>query len=84
MSGLGEYTLSELKAELARRNSKQFPVPLRDIDWDTVTDMAANHVNDVANKKRTKDFKSYLFGAVMTSVFGEDFFDWYNRNYDGE
>lgn len=62
---------------------KTKPVPLEDIDWGRVKSEAEDAVNAVAERGYPyKDTENGIFENVMTTIYGNDFFRWWNEHAD--
>ena len=73
---------ADLLAELERRKKLQDapPKPVANPDWSRVHAMCLEMVKEVSDPDGySKDFKDYLFEEVMKTVFGPNFFDWWNE-----
>lgn len=73
-----------LSLEMAKREKEKeiskIPTPLNNIDWSNVIDFAKQIVQSVADGEgEIKDQTQWMWECVMESVFGENFFRWYNE-----
>jgi hypothetical protein len=56
------------------------PKPLEQIDWSRVTKSAQSLVDGVAKNGYTdEDAAQYMFEDVMETIYGKDFWKWYNK-----
>jgi len=67
-----------------KESEEELPTPTiqDDIDWSKVIAYAKSEVDEVLNGEYHEDNDNahYMWEAVMETVFGEDFFKWYNKN----
>ena len=71
----------ELRAELARREkeAQTAPEPLKSPNWDKLKAFVVENVEELAKPDGyVKDFEQYLFEQVMITIYGPDFFNWWN------
>lgn len=86
MAIIKDYSDEELQEELDRRAEAKrklavpIPIPIDNPDWSKVKEMVVGEVNRINEEEYSdEDFEQYCFEAVMTTVFGPKFFDWYNK-----
>lgn len=69
-----------LEAELARRKHVAIPTPVHAPDFTSLIKMAEEEVEKIAREEyMDEDFIHYVFEEVMKIIFGNDFFDWFNK-----
>jgi hypothetical protein len=58
------------------------PTVQENIDWSKVIANAKSEVDEVLNGEyhEDNDNAQYMWEEVMETVFGKDFFKWYNKN----
>jgi hypothetical protein len=72
----------ELRAELERREqeAQKAPTPLANPDWEKLKQWVVENVEEAAKPDGyVKDFSEYAFEQVMKTVYGPNFFDWWNE-----
>lgn len=81
---LSNISTNALEKELERRNEIQgsAPKPIENPDWTKVISYAKSEVDDVIKGEYHEDNDNayYMWEAVMETVFGKDFFKWFNSN----
>ncbi len=80
-TSLGRATVEELKAELERRTQvpSSRPVAKGTPDFTAVIKMAETEVDRIdAGEHPNDDFKQYVFEGVMTAIYGDQFWVWWN------
>lgn len=81
---ISEISTKELKQEIERRSDLEESRPQlkEDIDWSTVISYAEDTVGQVisGNYHEDRDDVQYMWEEVMTTVYGEDFFEWFNKH----
>jgi len=80
--GLDNWTNDELTAELERRRTVETPTRQVFIDWTPILNEAQHIVACILEEegRPPKDCDHYLFEVVMTTIYGKDFFTWWNKN----
>ena len=74
--------LQQLKAK-KRLLSIPDPKSASDIDINKLIEFASeeiSHINE--NKESQKDIEHWAYELIMTLVYGDDVFDWINKNID--
>jgi len=84
MSKLEDFTEEELINELEKRKlNKTRPQLKKDnIDLSGVISQAEHIINSVVNDTyyEENDNPQFIYEAVMTALYGDDFFEWFNKN----
>lgn len=79
-----DFSMEELEEELERRKEAQNTRPQikNDVKWAKVIVMAEDIVNRVASGDyhEDNDDAHYMWEEVMTALYGNDFFEWFNKN----
>lgn len=79
-----DFSMEELEEELERRKEAQNSRPqVKDNPkWAKVIVMAEDIVNRVAAGEYSEDNDDahYMWEQVMETLYGEDFFEWFNKN----
>ena len=72
-----------LEAELKARKLKQQTAPpqLTNPDWSKLTKYVTETVERLAKSEDEyeSDFKQWIFESVMTTIYGKDFWIWWNK-----
>ena len=85
MQGLGEYTTEVLEAELRDRKYKEaliqnMPQIRKIIDYQELLDYLDQSLKVIAKENYVDDdFEHFVFKKVIDVVYGEEFWDWYNK-----
>jgi hypothetical protein len=81
---MGNFSDEDLEEELKRRKQVRSTLPEEsgDPDWEPVLQMCRGQVQEVIDGKyhEDNDFDHCLFEEVMKTVYGPDFFNWWNKN----
>lgn len=84
---LENYPLEDLQAEIERRNAlaevlqqqASMPQPLPEMDFQPLVDMVVEGLTEsVAVGYVDEDFDHYVYEEVMNTIFGKNFWKWYN------
>lgn len=80
---LSQFSTKELEQELKVRKKAEMSRPSvkSNVKWTKVIVIAENIVNDVVSGSYhiTDDHARYMFEEVMKTLYGRDFFDWFNK-----
>ncbi len=82
---LGEYSIDELEAEIARREEPiptPLPTPLPTPEWESLRNLCIGHVEEVAEDPYAyddDDIDHYIYEAAMEAVYGSDIWKWMNK-----
>ncbi len=80
---LSKLSDEALEAELKARKLKQQapPSPLASPDWSKLTKYVTKTVERLAKSEDEyeKDFDQRIFESVMTTIYGKDFWTWWNK-----
>lgn len=80
---LSKMTDEALEAELKARKLKQQqgPKPLDNPDWGKLTRYVTGTVERLAKSEDEyeKDFDHWVFEQVMETIYGKDFWPWWNK-----
>lgn len=81
---LSNISTEELKREIERREKKKrnIPQPLSysSIDWEVILRACRSYTEYIAeNDHEPKDGKHFLYESLMTIVYGDDFWKWFNQ-----
>lgn len=78
------FTDEQLEEELNRRKKMRAETPQvrQNIDWSEVMSQAAAEVEAITSGEynEDEDDKQYMYEAVMTAIYGSDYFEWANKN----
>ena len=88
MRELSKYTSQDLKDELIRRskelelNNRPKPIDKDKVDLTRVYNIIEDIIESVIDGVYYDDDDNYqyLYEAVITSLYGEGFFDWFSKN----
>ncbi len=56
------------------------PTPLKNIDWAPLLRQAKEHVEEAKKGQVDDDSAHYIYETVMTTIYGRDFWKWYNSS----
>jgi hypothetical protein len=76
---LANVSVEELQEELARRLAPQVQ---KNIDWSPVQKMAEERVKELINDTDDEESDFRIVQAVMTAVYGKDYFDWESKQLE--
>jgi hypothetical protein len=64
--------------------STNTPKPLDYIEWDDLIEQAQKYVEFWASDEAHEDgdFDQYIAEVALTCIYGKDFWDWHNKQYD--
>lgn len=82
---LAEASEEALEAELKARKLRRLPPPtLTNPDWSKLTKYVTETVEkltrpEVTRRVTGKDFEHWIFETVMETIYGKDFWAWWNK-----
>lgn len=88
---LSNIALEDLEEEINRRKRLQSLAPkvLDKINWEPVIDICESYVKNVRKEVQElgyycddDDYGHYIYETVLKAVFGNEFFNWFNRQLD--
>lgn len=58
------------------------PIPVDERDWNEIEQIAESIVKEIQNGTyhEDNDYDHYMYDAAMTAVYGDKFWDWFNKN----
>jgi len=83
MSDLKHFTVDQLEQEIKRRKGiESKPEMINDPDFTQLKTEAQDIIDKIldGNYHSDNDDAHYMYETVMTTLFGNDFFDWFNEN----
>lgn len=83
---LAEATEEQLRAALKNLEAKKNapPAPIANPNFSSVIASAADYVSEIVKTGWSpEDSKQYIFEAVMTAIYGPDYFKWQNKASKG-
>jgi hypothetical protein len=82
MEKLSRFTTSQLEQELENRKRalNERPKPKEDIDFEKLINMTENFVTNVIKGENRSDDDIYIWEKTMMTIYGDDFFNWFNEN----
>jgi hypothetical protein len=69
---------------MSKRKKSAIPRVKKDICWDDLVETCVEYRDGLVDDDRMKDPEYYIYEAAIKAVFGEDFFKWANKHFDGE
>ena len=82
MKNIGDFTTEELEAEIARRKSPKVTRPMVFVEPDFLA-MCTYIDSLVANWAKYGEYdgddSEYIFEEVMKTLYGPNFFEWFNK-----
>ena len=74
-----EFSIEELEAELKNRK-KQVPTMTQDPSWERLIAYVLGAIKEIVDTEYVlDDFECYVFEIVMATLYGNEFWDWYNK-----
>lgn len=83
MTDISKLSTEELEAELEKRKQEEalnsIPKPLKDINIDAIKNIAREELEYVTKYgESSKDIEHWMYETVMTSVYGDNIFNYIN------
>jgi hypothetical protein len=79
---LKQFSTDELKNELRRRDiyiETQPPISCENPDFSEVLDLCKVHILDISRNETDEDTIHYIYEAAMEAIYGQDIWQWINK-----
>lgn len=83
MENLENISTEELEKELQKRKAlEERPKVKEDIDLEGLITMTETLINNIVRGDYREDDEHYVWEKTMETIYGDNFFDWFNEHAD--